>query len=44
MIAFFGTMRKERISEADIERMATNPARALDLPKEDCAMLPAWTF
>jgi hypothetical protein len=33
MIAFFEAMRKEGISEADIERMAkTNPARALGLP------------
>jgi hypothetical protein len=33
MIAFFEAMRKEGISEADIERMAkTNPAQALGLP------------
>jgi predicted metal-dependent phosphotriesterase family hydrolase len=33
MIAFFEAMRKEGISEADIERMSrTNPARALGLP------------
>jgi hypothetical protein len=33
MIAFFEAMRKESISEADLERMAkTNPARALGLP------------
>jgi len=33
MIAFFEALRKEGISEADIERMAkTNPAQALGLP------------
>src|SRR5579863_3431053 len=33
MLAFFEAMRKEGISEADIERMAkTNPAKALGLP------------
>jgi hypothetical protein len=33
MLAFFEAMRKEGISEADIERMAkTNPAQALGLP------------
>jgi hypothetical protein len=33
MLAYFAALRKEGISEADIERMAkTNPARALGLP------------